>query len=334
MTLADQQRPHGTATIDAARIGVVAIGRNEGERLVRCLASIGRDVPVVYVDSASTDGSAEAAAAAGAIVHPLDLTRPFTAARARKEGAELLFARVPDVAYIMFVDGDCELEPGWLDRATAFLTANPDFAAVCGRRRERHPEASFYNALADYEWTTPVGEAAACGGDAMMRADAYRAAGGFDAAMIAGEEPELCGRLRAAGWRIMRLDAPMTIHDAATYRFGQWWRRGVRSGFGYAQAWRVTRARGKALYGRELFRAVAWAAGLPLVSIAGAILVHPLLILLWPALNLVHLARWSGRVGVKHASIASIAHFAETLGAIRYGWRAMHGDAGGTLVYK
>ena len=328
MTVSDSQRVGDTA------IGVVAIGRNEGERLVRCLASIDAGVPVVYVDSASTDGSQDAAAAAGAIVHPLDLSRPFTAARARQEGVDLLFARFPDTSYIMFVDGDCELEAGWLGKAAAFLTENPEFAAVCGRRRERHPEASFYNALADYEWTTPVGEAAACGGDAMMRADAYRAAGGFDAGMIAGEEPELCGRLRAKGWRIMRIDAAMTIHDAATYRFGQWWRRGVRSGFGYAQAWWVTRTRGQGLFGRELFRAFAWAVGLPLVSLAGALLIHPLLILLWPAMNLVHLARWAGRVGAKHASIASIAHFAEAAGALRFGWRAMRGHAGGTLEYK
>lgn len=318
-----------------SRIGVVAIGRNEGERLVRCLASIGRDVPVVYVDSASTDGSPAAAQAAGAIVHPLDLARPFTAARARAEGAGTLFERFPDTEFIMFVDGDCELESGWLTTAAGYLVAHRDFAAVCGRRRERHPEASFYNRLADYEWTTAVGETEACGGDAMMRATAYRAVGGFDATMIAGEEPELCGRLRAAGWRIMRLDAPMTIHDAATYRFGQWWRRGVRSGFGYAQGWWVTRGRGAAaLYRREMIRATGWAGALPLISIVAAALVHPIAILLWPVANALQIARWSGRVGVRHATLAAVAHFAELTGVLRYAWRAARGDAGGTLAYK
>lgn len=316
-------------------IGVVAIGRNEGERLQRCLASIARGVPVVYVDSASTDGSPAVAAAAGAIVHALDLARPFTAARARAEGADILFDRFPDIAFVLFLDGDCELEPGWLATAGDFLTTNPDFAAVCGRRRERHPEASFYNALADYEWTTPAGEADACGGDAMMRVAAYRAVGGFDPAMIAGEEPELCSRLRAARWRIMRLAVPMTIHDAATFRFGQWWRRGVRSGFGYAQAWRATRARGPAaLYRRELVRATAWAGVLPLVSVTAAVFVHPAAILLWPALNVLQLLRWRARVGLRHAALAAVAHFAELAGALRYAWRALRGDAGGTLIYK
>ena len=318
----------------AAAIGVVAIGRNEGERLVRCLASIPAGVPTVYVDSASTDGSQEAARAAGASVHALDMARPFTAARARAEGADVLYQRFPETALIVFVDGDCEVEPGWLETAAEFLTAHPDFAVVGGRRRERHPEASFYNALADYEWNQPAGEAESCGGDAMMRARAYRDVGGFNAAMIAGEEPELCSRLRGAGWRIMRLDAPMTIHDAATFRFGQWWRRGVRSGFGYAQAWRATRAQGHALYGRELGRAFGWGAILPLVSIVGAVAVHPLAILLWPGLNLLQIARWSPRVGVRHATLAAVAHFAELTGALRYGWRVAKGNVGGTLVYK
>ena len=317
-----------------ANIGIVAIGRNEGERLIRCLASIPKGVPTVYVDSASTDGSPAAAQAAGATVLALDMALPFTAARARREGAALLFERFPDTALVMFVDGDCEIEPGWLTAAADFLTAHRDFAAVGGRRRERHPEASFYNALADYEWTQPAGETESCGGDAMMRATAYRDVGGFDGRMIAGEEPELCGRLRAAKWRIMRLDAPMTIHDAATFRFGQWWRRGVRSGFGYAQAWRVTRAQGHALYERELGRAFGWGAILPLVSIAAAVVVHPLAVLLWPGLNLVQIVRWSPRVGVRHATLAAVAHFAELAGALRYMWRAMRGDAGGTLAYK
>lgn len=318
----------------AASFGIVAIGRNEGDRLVRCLASIPPAVPTIYVDSASTDGSPEKARAAGATVHALDMALPFTAARARAEGVAVLFERHPDVAFVMFVDGDCEIETGWLGVAADFLAEQADFAVVCGRRRERHPEASFYNALADYEWSTPAGETESCGGDAMMRASAYRAVGGFDARMIAGEEPELCSRLRAAKWRIMRLDAPMTIHDAATFHFGQWWRRGVRSGFGYAQAWRATRGQGTPLFNRELSRAFGWGAILPLVSLALGLAIHPLFVLLWPGLNLLQVARWSGRVGVRHAALAAVAHFAELAGALRYMWRAMRGDVGGTLVYK
>ena len=217
-------------------IGIVAIGRNEGERLRRCLESvIGASGTVVYVDSGSTDGSAAMAREMGAQVVDLDMSRPFSAARARNEGFQYLIQVAPDTEFVQFVDGDCEIVPTWLRTAADELIAHPEYAVVCGRRRERFPDASIYNKLCDIEWNTPVGEAKACGGDSMMRVKAFKEAGGFDPAVIAGEEPELCFRLREKGWKIMRLDADMTLHDAAMTRFGQWWKRNVRGGHAYAQ---------------------------------------------------------------------------------------------------
>src|SRR4051812_7003633 len=134
-------------------VGIIAIGRNEGDRLRRCLASVvGRGMPVVYVDSASTDGSADLARSMGAEVVDLDMSIPFSAARARNEGFARLTQTAPATRYVFFVDGDCEVVPTWLDRAKQELDARPDAAIVCGRRRERHPEASVYNQLADLEW--------------------------------------------------------------------------------------------------------------------------------------------------------------------------------------
>ncbi len=320
-----------------ARTGAVVIGRNEGPRLLRCLASLddlrGR---LVYVDSASTDGSAAAAHKLGADVVVLDMGRPFTAARARAEGFARLEALAPSLEYVMFVDGDCEVETGWLDAATGFLVEHPDFAVACGRRRERSPEASRYNALADREWDTAIGEATACGGDAVMRTLALREVGGFDATMIAGEEPELCRRLRAAGWRIMRLAVPMTIHDAAMTRLKQGWLRAVRSGFGYAQAWHRTyrRGGGPPLYGRELARAVAWACLLPLLAVTLALAWHPLLLLLWPAIAGAQYLRMAKRDGSDAAAMATIGKYAELAGALRYVFRVLRGSTGGTIVYK
>jgi glycosyltransferase involved in cell wall biosynthesis len=214
-------------------IGVIAIGRNEGERLRRCLESVvGRDFLVVYVDSDSSDGSAALARSLGAEVVELDMSIPFSAARARNSGVDRLMQISPGVKYLQFVDGDCELAAGWLDRARSTLEARADVVVVCGRRRERFAEASVYNRLADLEWDTPVGEAQSCGGDAMMRTGAFRAAGGFDPTVAAGEEPELCQRLRERGGKVLRIDAEMTLHDSAMTRFSQWWRRSVRSGYG------------------------------------------------------------------------------------------------------
>lgn len=217
--------------MDAA-IGVVVIGRNEGERLRRCLRSLGEQVTrAVYVDSGSSDDSVAFARGVGATVVALDTSIPFTAARARNEGLRALAADGRDVEFVQFVDGDCEVEPGWLVRAAAELRAHVGLAVVFGRRRERARDASPYNRLCDLEWDVPVGDVLSCGGDALMRAAPVREAGGYDAALIAGEEPDLCRRLRARGFGIRRIDAPMTVHDAAMTQFAQWWRRTMRGGY-------------------------------------------------------------------------------------------------------
>ena len=215
------------------RVGVIVIGRNEGERLKACLRSIPPGSDVVYVDSGSTDGSVEFAESMGFDTVALDTSRGFTAARARNAGLERLSSRKLD--FVQMIDGDCELDVGWIDAAVAAFVDEPDLAVVFGRRRERFPERSIYNRLCDEEWDVPVGEARSCGGDALFRLAPLLAAGGYNGDIIAGEEPDLCIRLRQKGWRIRRIDAEMTRHDAAMTRFGQWWRRSKRSGHAFAE---------------------------------------------------------------------------------------------------
>ena len=122
--------------------GAVVIGRNEGARLKRCLASISDATALVYVDSGSSDGSAKMARDRGVDVVDLDMSIPFTAARARNAGFAHLQDKFPDLHFVQFVDGDCELAKGWTERAARFLESRPDVAAVCGRLRERYPEKS------------------------------------------------------------------------------------------------------------------------------------------------------------------------------------------------
>ena len=242
------------------KIGLVAIGRNEGERLRRCLESVLRQRVdrVVYVDSGSTDDSVALAKGLGVEVVNLDMSRPFTAARARNEGYARLRELLPDLELVQFVDGDCELDAAWIEKASAFLAEHPDVAVVCGRRRERFPEASVYNHLCDIEWDTPVGEASACGGDSLMRAKAFDQVSGFAPELIAGEEPDLCFRMRQHGWRIWRLDAEMTLHDAAMTRFDQWWKRNVRSGHAYAEAFHRHGKTAERVAARNVVSNVVW----------------------------------------------------------------------------
>lgn len=248
--------------------GIVAIGRNEGERLRRCLESaIPQVSQVVYVDSGSTDGSRELARSLGVAVVELDNETPFTAARARNAGFDVL---AEGLVFVQFVDGDCELDPRWIARAREEMLANPNTAVACGRRAERHPSDSIYNRLCDMEWDTPIGEATECGGDSLIRTDRFRAVGGFCPDLIAGEEPELCSRLRAAGGRVVRVDAPMTLHDARMDSFSQWWTRSVRAGHANAEGAVCQAAEGGPRAGREVRSTWFWGAALPgLVALAG-----------------------------------------------------------------
>lgn len=319
---------------------VVLIGRNEGARLVAALASLGPlATRTVYVDSGSTDASVAAARAAGALVVALDLGRPFTAARARNAGAARALAEWPDLNLLQFMDGDCCLDSGWISAATAFLEAHPRVAVVAGRRRERHPERSVYNWLCDREWDAPSGDATECGGDALMRVSAFAAVGGYSADLIAGEEPELCVRLRAAGWRIHRLADEMTLHDAAMTRLSQWWKRSARAGHAFAEV--AARHRGSpfGIWRANVRRIVLWGAILPAAVVAGAVLAHPaflLLLLVYPA----QVARLAVRGGAGRrqswitAFFLVLARFPEMSGLLRFYRNRLLGRGSTLLEYK
>lgn len=219
-----------------AKVAAVVIGRNEGARLKRSLASVKEQVArIVYVDSGSTDDSVAFARSIGVEVIELDRNAPFTAARGRNAGAKALCHSGDAPDYIQFIDGDCILVPGWIDAAQAHLDARPDLGIVTGWRSEIHRDASVYNAICDFEWHRPAGPIAACGGDMMVRASAFLELDGFNPQVIAAEDDEFCVRMRKTGRGIERLPLPMTRHDAAMTRFSEWWRRAVRSGHGFAQ---------------------------------------------------------------------------------------------------
>ena len=307
------------------RVAFVVIGRNEGERLGQSLRTL-RAVSdqVVYVDSGSTDGSVALARNLGAIAIELDDSAPHTAARGRNAGFREARERYPSCEYVQFIDGDCILEPGWLESATDFLDSNPKAAVACGRRIEAHPDESFYNRLIDEEWDTPIGRADYSGGDALVRASAFEQIGGFRPELKAGEEPEMTTRLRAEGWEIWRIDAPMTIHDARIHRFGQWWTRSVRGGYGYAEVWSTTGQLPRRVFDAQLRRAFFWALGLPLVVIVVALIVRePLLLLALPAIYGAQILRIAVRRGLslrsaQSAAMILLAKLPESIGALSY----------------
>lgn len=312
-------------------VDAVVIGRNEGARLQACLNSLlGQVRRVIYVDSGSTDGSVPMAQAMGVQVVALDMAMPFTAARARNAGWQALQSDPPD--FVQFVDGDCQVQPGWIAAARMAFDQHPAAVVVCGRRRESRPELSIYNRLADIEWDTPVGQARACGGDALMRFAAVQAVGGYDAALIAGEEPDLCLRLRRNGGEVWRIDAEMTLHDAAMTRFSQWWRRSRRAGFAFAEGAARHGAGPDRHWVAETRRALIWGFALPAAVLAGALIFAPLLLglLVYP----LQVGRLARRGGGAWAFFTVLGKFAEAQGALEFYLRRLIGRKRGLLEYK
>jgi GT2 family glycosyltransferase len=221
----------------------------------------------------------------------------------------------PGVQFVQFVDGDCELQPGWIDIALSFLKSQQTTAIVCGRRRERYPERTRFNRLCDIEWDTPVGPTKACGGDSLVRVDAFRSVGGFDSSLIAGEEPDLCFRLRRNGWNIQRLNVEMTLHDANMKDLRQWWQRNVRSGYATAEA-RHRRGQEEPDLRRKVLSNLFW--GLPIG---------------WPLWPLLWLRVWR-RQGSLYASHIVAGKLPHLMGQMKYWRNQRHGRAGELIEYK
>ncbi len=276
----------------AIDVSVIVIGRNEGARLTRCLDSVkaadwsGLRWELIYVDSNSSDGSCARARRRGATVLELGSARP-SAAAGRNIGWRAASGRL-----VLFLDGDTLLDPGFVQRALPELD-EASVVAVWGHRREIDPTQSIYTRVLDLDWVFAPGRVDYFGGDVLMRRAALEQVGGFDAALVAGEEPELCRRLRELGWQIAHIDAPMTGHDLAITTLQAWWRRAERAGLAYAQVADRFAATADPLWQREAQRnrwhggallawpaltlLGAWAApalGLALLGMAAAVLLR------------------------------------------------------------
>lgn len=319
-------------------IAAVVIGRNEGARLIGCLRSLaGQGARLVYVDSGSTDDSVAEARKLGAVVVELDQSVPFTAARGRNAGFDAL--RGADLPrFVQFIDGDCRVEPGWLNAAREALKSNPDLAIVTGWRREMHPDHSVYNAMCDFEWHRPAGEIDTCGGDMMVRSTAFEQVGGFDPLVIAAEDDEFCIRIRSTGGKIQRLPHVMTHHDAAMTRFSQWWKRAERAGHGFAQVGAMHPPH----FQRETRRVLFYGGVLPLLALLGLWFACWLVIVVAAvyALSYVRTARGLRREGLArskalhHALFLSLSKFPNLIGMIRFYWRRLCGSRMRLIEYK
>lgn len=326
--------------VENVNVGIVVIGRNEGKRLIACLDSLSEYVPqIVYVDSGSTDNSVIEAQNRGAHVMLLDISKKFTAARARNVGFETITNLYPHLMFVQFVDGDCIVESAWIKNAIDFMQERPSVAVVCGRRKEIFPEKSIYNMMCDLEWDTPIGEAKACGGDALIRVEAFKRVGGYRESLIAGEEPELCVRIRQTGYKVWRLDSRMTLHDAAIMHFSQWWKRTVRAGYAFAEGTYLHGVAPEYHWVTESRRSWRWGIYIPLVIVILA-LIKPiwaiLLLLIYPLqwLRLSLKIQQPFKRACLQAFFLMVGKFAEAFGQIKFLVHRYTNQQGKIIEYK
>ena len=173
----------------------------------------------------------------------------------------------------------------------------------------------------------------------MMRIAALTAVGGYREKLIAGEEPELCVRLRATGQKIWRLNQEMTLHDAAIVHFSQWWQRQLRSGYAFAQ--------GAHLHGRsperhwvwESRRALFWGLGFPLVLTCSLVAFGwwgALLFLVYPLQILRRMTHMPGLwpTQLKFAFFEQLSRFPEALGQLKFARDRLLGRRSKLIEYK
>jgi hypothetical protein len=173
----------------------------------------------------------------------------------------------------------------------------------------------------------------------MMRAIAFEEVGGYREDLIAGEDPELCVRLRAAGWQIWRLENDMTLHDAAMTHFGQWWRRSVRSGYAFAQGAYLHGAAPERHSVWESRRAWLFGAWLPLACLTLGLLFPPwgwAAWLIYPAHMLQKFARAWGplRDRARLALFDVLVHFPQAWGQMHFMRDRLLGRQARLIEYK
>jgi len=325
-----------------ARVAAIVIGRNEGERLVRCLGSVLPSIAqVVYVDSNSIDGSVARAREMG--VRVVELREgPFTAARGRQAGIEETKRLFPGVHYVHFIDGDCVLDPAWVEAATRYLDEHPRVAGVFGRRREVHAKDNLYSLMVDLEWEMPEGPTICHGGDALDRLSALDEVGGWSTDLIAGEDPDLGFRLREKGWEIHCLRREMTLHDVGMTRLSQYLKRARRSGHAYAEVgWRQRRGPGRVFLKRTA-SILFYGLGVPLLAVVLATVYWPALalpVLIWARL-LVHLFLYARRAGCSsgqslfYSWATLLCKSASALGVLRFVVGSLSGKRSTIIEYK
>jgi N-acetylglucosaminyl-diphospho-decaprenol L-rhamnosyltransferase len=222
--------------VRSVNLSAVIVSYNVRDLLLQCIASLRADgiEHIVVVDNASSDGSADAARAAGVEVVALDANLGFGS------GANRGVART-DTPYVVVCNPDLEVEPGANKALTEVLDGDRTVALVAPRIET--PDGRLYPSartfpdmvdaaghaflhfvwrdnpfsrrykMLDWDHSTAGDVDWVAGTYFMARRTAWDAVGGFDEDFFMYlEDVDLCWRLRDAGWRTRYEPAARVVH--------------------------------------------------------------------------------------------------------------------------
>ncbi|MBJ3592517.1 glycosyltransferase [Salmonella enterica subsp. enterica serovar Saintpaul] len=206
---------------------------NEAKGIEKTIDSIQRQLvgyphKIIVADSLSTDSTQQLAVNKGVTV--VSLTDPGD--RCCGVGHQLGYL-YSEGDYLLLMDGDMELEEGFVDQAVAFLQAKPEYAGVAGTvAMDDAVNYEFKSRKQRINQIYPVGDCDHLGGGGLYRRAAIEKIGYLtNRNLHAYEEAELGLRLLDAGYKLHRLNIPYFIHTSHTMPTFQMLKHRWKSGY-------------------------------------------------------------------------------------------------------
>lgn len=196
-------------------LSVVLICKNQAWNMPRLIESVLEHTSgvstneIVLVDSASTDDTIDVAFDYPIRIIRLHDDQHLTAAAGRYIGYQHTTGD-----YVLFLDGDMELCEGWIEQALPVLNEQSELAVLTGHVIDLPITDQPVVVPSSQNNNTPckITELQHGGGAAIYRRSVLEQVGTFNPFVYSDEEPELCLRIRHAGYRVARIERPITLH--------------------------------------------------------------------------------------------------------------------------
>lgn len=204
--------------INSPFISVIIKTYNEENGIAKTITSIQKHMgkyphKIIVADSLSTDATQKIASEMGVTV--VSLTQASD--RCCGVGHQLGYLH-SEGDFLLLLDGDMELEAGFIDHGVSFLINNPTYAGVAGAVTMDDVDSyEFKSRKQRIHQIYPLGDCSHLGGGGLYRKSAIDDIGYLtNRNLHAYEESELGMRLGLADYKLHRLDVPYFSHTSYT----------------------------------------------------------------------------------------------------------------------